>query len=404
MTAWLNIIGVGEAGVAELPPALRTRVSGATTVLGPARLLAGLAGPSPLAPALVPWASPLTAMLEQVLARRGTPTVILATGDPLWFGIGATLARQLAADEFAIHPAPSAFQLAAARLRWPLQHVATLSLHGRPIDTLHPHVLPGNRLLTLTSDRSTLTAVARLLVARGYGASRMTVLESLGGPEERISDWTAADFDPVDIGDFHVLAIDCVAEADAALLPAVPGLADAAFVSDGQLSKREVRAATLARLAPYPGARLWDVGAGCGSIGIEWMRGARDAQALAFERSAARRELIATNARALGTPGIDIIAGEAPDSLHGHTAPDAVFIGGDVANAALFEACWAALRPGGRLVANAVTLDGESALYARQARFGGELVRLDISILDHIGAERVLRPRLPVTQWLAVKT
>jgi precorrin-6Y C5,15-methyltransferase (decarboxylating) len=342
-------------------------------------------------------------MLEQVLARRGTPTVILATGDPLWFGIGATLARQLAADEFAIYPTPSAFQLAAARLRWPLQHVATLSLHGRPVELLHPHILPGNRLLALTSDRSTLTEAARLLVARGYGASRLTILESLSGADERISDTTATDFDPAAIGDFHVLAIDCVAEAGAALLPTVPGLPDAAFVSDGQLSKREVRAATLARLAPTPGALLWDVGAGCGSIGIEWMRGARDAHALAFERSAARRELIAANARALGTPGLDIIAGDAPDSLRGRAPPDAVFIGGDVANTALFDACWAALRPGGRLVTNAVTLDGEAALYARQARLGGELVRLDIAVLDRIGAERVLRPRLPVTQWLAVK-
>jgi len=432
VTAWLSIIGVGETGVAALPPAMRALVLAAETVLGPARLLATTVSPArheqggssldpravqeakptqpvggPAASAaadLVPWAASLPAMLEQVLARRGTPTVILATGDPMWFGIGATLARHLPSEEFTIYPAPGAFQLAAARLRWPLQHAATLSLHGRAVETLHPHVLPGNRVLALTSDRSTLTDAAKLLIGRGYGESRLVILEHLGGADERLSDTTAAAFDPAGIGDFHVLAIDCVADAEAALLPPVPGLPDGAFVSDGQLSKREVRAATLARLAPYPGALLWDVGAGCGSVAIEWLRAARDARALAFERNAARRDTIATNARALGTPGLEIIAGDAPGSLAGHASPDAVFMGGDVANVALFEACWRALRPGGRLVANAVTLDGEAALYARQERLGGELVRLEIAVLDHIGgAERVLRPRLPVTQWLAVK-
>ncbi len=178
---------------------------------------------------------------------------------------------------------------------------------------------------------------------------------------------------------------------------------DAAFAHDGQLTKREVRAATLARLAPFPGARLWDVGAGCGSVAIEWQRAVRDARATAFERDAGRRALIAANGIALGAPGIEIVAGEAPASLAGRPAPDAVFLGGDVANDALFDACWAALKPGGRLVANAVTLAGEAALYARQERLGGELARLDIAVLDRIGGERVLRPRLPVTQWLALK-
>jgi precorrin-6Y C5,15-methyltransferase (decarboxylating) len=188
------------------------------------------------------------------------------------------------------------------------------------------------------------------------------------------------------------------------LLPPIAGLPDEAFRHDGQLTKRDVRTATLARLAPYPGALLWDVGAGCGSIAIEWMRAARDARAIAFERDAGRRALIAENAAALGTPGLQIVPGEVPASLAGSPAPDAIFLGGDVANAALFDACWSALRPGGRLVANAVTLDAETALYERQDRLGGELTRLDIATLDRIGNERVLRPRLPVTQWAVMKS
>jgi precorrin-6Y C5,15-methyltransferase (decarboxylating) len=321
----------------------------------------------------------------------------------MWFGIGATLAKHFDPAEFEAHPAPSAFQFAAARLGWPLQHVATISLHGRAVEAVHPHILPGNRILALTSDRSTAEAVATILNARGYGQSRLTVLENLGAADERIIAIAAADLDPSAIGDFYVLAIDCVADPGAALLPPVPGLPEEAFISDGQLTKREVRAATLAKLAPFPGALLWDVGAGCGSIAIEWLRGARDTRAIAFERDADRRDMIAANANALGAPALKIVAGEAPASLAGQPSPDAIFLGGEVGNAALLEACWAALKPGGRLVANAVTLDGEAALYARQAKLGGELARIEISVLASVGDSRVMRPRLPVTQWLVIK-
>jgi precorrin-6Y C5,15-methyltransferase (decarboxylating) len=230
----------------------------------------------------------------------------------------------------------------------------------------------------------------------------LTVLENLGGPAERVSSASAQGFD-LPIGDFYVLAIDCIANVGAPLLPPVPGLPDDAFVSDGQLTKREVRAATLARLAPYPGARLWDVGAGCGSIGIEWMRAARGASAVAFEREGERLQMIAVNAATLGAPGLEIAPGDAPGTFAGHAAPDAVFLGGAVADEGLFAAAWAALRPCGRLVANAVTVEGEAALYARHAVHGGELARIEVSGLDAVGTHRVLRPRMAVTQWLAVK-
>jgi precorrin-6Y C5,15-methyltransferase (decarboxylating) len=398
VTAWLDIVGVGEGGIGDLPPATRAIVLAARTVLGPKRLLEGLSSEA----RLVEWEPTLDAMLAQVKRRRNTATVVLASGDPLWFGIGATLAKHLDAAEFNVHPSPSSFQLAAARLRWPLQHLATVSLHARPPELIHPHIAPGNRVLALTSDATTAPHVARLLVERGYGRSILTVLENLGGNDERIVSAEALGFD-LAAGDFYVLAVDCAADPGASLLPPVPGLPDDAFVSDGQLTKREVRAATLAKLAPYPSALLWDVGAGCGSIGIEWMRAARDAHAIAFEREGERLQMIAVNAAGLGVPGIRIENGEAPDSLAGMPVPDAVFLGGGVADETLFHACWTALRRGGRFVANAVTLEGEQALYARQARLGGDLVRIDVATLDSIGEHRALRPRMAVTQWSVTK-
>lgn len=388
MSAWLDIVGAGEGEVPPLPAA--------EIVLGPKRLKGRV-------PGLVEWRSPtLEAMLEQIVALRGTPTVVLASGDPMWFGIGATLARHLAAEEFRVHPGPSSFQLAAARLHWPLQHIATLSLHGRPGELILPHVVPGNRILALTTDKATAPHVARLLSERGYGRSVVTVLEALGGPEERIVSAEALGFD-LRIGDFYVLAVDCVADPGAVLLPTVAGLPDEAFVSDGTITKREVRAATLGKLLPYPGALLWDVGAGCGSVAVEWMRAARDARAIAFEREGERLQMIAVNADRLGVPGIRIESGEAPQSFAGMPAPDAIFLGGSVGDETLFHACWTTLRRGGRLVANAVTIEAEQALYARQARLGGELARLEVSVLDTIGDYRVMRPRMAVTQWVVHK-
>ena len=443
MSVWLHIIGVGEAGVEALPAATRLIVTFAETVIGPARFLGQIervfettahpelvttesvnqrgleavaralldnlegdetprAADSDL-PALVEWDGPIDNMIAQVTRLRDTPTVILASGDPMWFGIGATLARHLAPDEFEVHSFPSAFQLAAASLRWPLQNVATLSLHGRPVELIGPHILPGNRILALTTDAETAHRVAEILVNRGYAESTMTVLESLGGPDERTTTTSAALFDASNIGDFYVLAVDCVAGHNAQLLPAVPGLPDDAFVTDGQLTKREIRATTIAKLAPFPGALLWDVGAGSGSVAIEWMRAARDAEAIAFEREGERLQMIAVNANVLGVPTLRIENGDAPQSLAGMPEPDAIFLGGGVADEALFEACWRALKPGGRLVSNAVTLAGEAALYARQARLGGELVRLETSVLDMVGGQRVLRPRMAVTQWSVQK-
>ena len=388
MTPWLHIIGFGEG---DLPP-----IPHCDVIIGPQRAIDRLGKG-------IAWRSlKLPDMIAQVEEHRGTPTVMLASGDPLWYGMGATLTRHLKPTEFRVTPHASSFQYAASRLRWPLQHVVTLSAHDRPPELLHPHITPGNRILALTTDANTAPHVARMLVARGYGRSLVTVLENLGGPAERVASAEARAFD-LDVGEFYVLAIDCVADSGALLLPPIPGLPDDAFVNDGQLTKREVRAPTLSKLAPYPGALLWDVGAGCGSVAIEWMRAARDATAIAFEREGERLQMIAVNADALGVPTLRIENGDAPDSLIGMPTPDAIFLGGAVANETLFHACWTALRSGGRIVANAVTLEGEQALYDRHALLGGELVRIDVAALDTIGSHRALRPRMAVTQWSATK-
>jgi precorrin-6Y C5,15-methyltransferase (decarboxylating) len=231
----------------------------------------------------------------------------------------------------------------------------------------------------------------------------MTILENLGGPEERITSAPAIDFEPGTMGDFYVLAVECEAGSEAQLLPSVPGLPDAAFVNDGQLTKREIRAVTISKLLPLPGALLWDVGAGSGAVAIEWMRAAREAQAIAFEVDSQRMQAIATNASMLGVPHLRIEGGEAPTSLRGMPPPDAVFLGGAVSHEGIFASCWNALKPGGRLVANAVTVDGEAALFERQAKHGGELVRIETAVLETIGEHRVLKPRMAVLQWSVTK-
>ncbi|WP_029042066.1 precorrin-6y C5,15-methyltransferase (decarboxylating) subunit CbiE [Cucumibacter marinus] len=399
-TPWLTVIGVTEAGTNALGPEARAAIEAAEHIFGPARAIGPLLTEGKKAEA---WQTPLEAMIAQLMAVRGTSTVVLATGDPMWFGMGATLARHLAADEYEVIPAPGAFSLAAARLKWPLQNCAAISLHGRRIETLEPHIQPGLRILALTGDAETVRGAAALLEARGFGGSQLTVLNHMGGSEESRVSFSADQMAETGIADFNTLAIDCVAGPNALLRPAVPGLPDEAFVHDGQLTKREVRAATLAKLAPAPGLTLWDIGAGCGSVGIEWMRGAPGARAVAFEKDAERRTMIEQNRLALGVPGLEVMARLAPDGFVELGAPDALFLGGDVANENLFEACWRALKPGGVLVANGVTLEAEAALIARHAKLGGDLARLAISHLDTVGPYRAFRPRMAVTQWAVSK-
>jgi precorrin-6Y C5,15-methyltransferase (decarboxylating) len=329
--------------------------------------------------------------------------VILATGDPLNYGVARKILEIVPFAEMEIIPHVSAFSLAATRMGWPLPDCDTLTLHGRPASSLEAFIQPGVRLLALTENAATIGEAARRLTARGYGGSEITVLENMGGSDERISRFLAQDFTRGVYSDLNTLAIYCIAEAGAAHLPRVPGLPDDAYVHDGQFTKREVRAATLAALGPSPDALLWDVGAGCGSVAIEWMRAARGAQAIAFETSEERLRMIAENADRLGTPRLKIMGGRAPETLSGHPAPDAVFIGGGMGVPGVFEAAWAALKPQGRMVANVVTLEGELHLVDLQEKHGGELVRIEVSHQTAIGKLRALKPRMAVLQWRAVK-
>ncbi len=395
---WLDLIGMGDDGPASLTPAVRARLEAAEVVVASDRLHARCPD---LAADRVRWPTPFDALIDRIAAQRGRRLAVLATGDPLWFSVGTKIVAQFGAAAVRVHPQVSAFQLAAGRLGWSLEEVITLTAHGRPLEQILPHVAPGARLLVLGGGPDTPRGAAQLLADRGYGESVLTALAHLGGDEEAevtglAAGWTAP------VPPFHVLAVDCVADADAQLLARVPGLPDEAFAHDGQITKREVRAVTLAKLMPVPGALLWDVGAGCGSVAVEWMRAARDARAIAIETRGDRRELIAENARALGVPGLEIIAGQAPAVCAGLPAPDAVFLGGGL-SWDLAERARAALRPLGRLVANAVTLDGEALLAELQARFGGELTRLAVARAAPLGGHRGWAPLRPVTQWSLMK-
>ena len=400
MTPWLSIVGLGEDGLPGLAPAARALIDNAEVLIGGTRHLDMV--PDDGRERLT-WPSPLGAIVEEIARRRGRRVCVLATGDPMHYGIGVTLAKAVPMDEMVVIPAPSAFSLACARLGWILSEVETLTLHGRPLALLHPAIQPGARLLLLSNDAATPDQVAELLRARGYGPSRMAVLEHMGGAKERRLDGTAEAWQPGRVADFNTIAVDCLAGPDAALLPRTPGLPDEAFRHDGQMTKRELRAVTLSALQPVPGQLLWDLGAGSGSVAIEWMRSHPRCRAVAVERHAARIALIAGNAAALGTPGLEIVEGEAPGALDGLEAPDAAFIGGGLRADGNVETCWDRLKSGGRLVANAVTVEGEQALARWRAELGGELTRIAVSRAGAIGSVTGWRPFMPVTQLRAVK-
>ena len=392
---WLHIIGIGADGLPGLGQAARAALDSAEVLVGGERHLAML---SPDGRERLAWPSPFSALTGTLQQRKPRRVAVLATGDPMWFGVGATLARQIPAEEMLVIPTPSAFSLAAARLGWALADCRTLSVHGRPLALLQSYIQPDARLLVLAHDSETPAKAAEILTNRGYGASRLTVLERMGSANENRIANTAVMWGSQAVAPFHTLAIECVPEPDAAALPTVPGLPDDAYRHDGQLTKREVRAATLAALGPTPGALLWDVGAGSGSIGIEWMRAAPGARAYAIERNAARTAAIAENAEALGTPDLQVLSGSAPAILADLEPPDAIFIGGGL-SADTVRPCWEALKPGGRLVANAVTIEGETVLFGAQQAIGGTLTRIAVSRAEPVGPYQGWRPLMPVTQW-----
>jgi precorrin-6Y C5,15-methyltransferase (decarboxylating) len=398
---WLTLIGLGEDGPAGLTERTRQRITSAPIVYGGARHL------ELVAPLITGeshnWLSPLQRSIDHLLEQRGRPVVVLASGDPFWFGIGATLSRFIAAEEMHVVPVPSAFSLAAARLGWPLQDVQTLSLHGRPIDLIRPHLHPGRKIIALTSDAAAPLQIAALLTRLGFGRSHLTLLEAMGGPREQSTSHRASAFAMDSIDALNVLAIDVVADSGARILPFASGLDDALFSHDGQITKREVRAVTLSALAPRHGDLLWDIGAGSGSVAIEWLLADPSLAAIAIEASAQRAERIRQNADDFGVPRLQLVEGTAPQALVGLPQPDAIFIGGGGSESGVMDAAKAALKPGGRLVANAVTTEMEAILLAEHARHGGALIRIDIARVTPIGAMHGWRPAMPVTQWCWTK-
>jgi precorrin-6B C5,15-methyltransferase / cobalt-precorrin-6B C5,C15-methyltransferase len=400
MKPWLVVIGIGEDGLAALSPAARALVETAETLIGGERHLAMV--PSAAAERLV-WQSPLSDTVGMIAARRGRRVVVLASGDPLWYGVGVLLARHFPHDEMTILPQPSAFSLAAARLGWAIADCVTLTLHGRPLDTLRLHLAPDRRLLILSEDGTTPRAIAHLLAELGWGASRLTVFEHLGGAREAMLSEEAQYWGERCTADLNTIALECHAGANARPLSRLAGLPDDVFEHDGQLTKREVRAVTLAALAPLPSETLWDIGAGCGSVAIEWVRAVDAGAAVAIECNPDRAAMIARNAATLGVPGLKIVIGIAPQALAGLDPPDAIFIGGGIADPELLPIAWEALRPGGRLVANVISIAGERILLDWQQQHGGTLNRIAVSHAAPLGKQQAWRPLLPVTQLAAAK-
>jgi precorrin-6Y C5,15-methyltransferase (decarboxylating) len=399
MSPWLTVVGIGEDGYKGLGKNARHALLRADQVFGGPRQLDLL--PPCIQAERRAWPSPFS--LNPVLEQRGAEVCVLASGDPMLFGVGASLARVVAIDEMLILPAPSSCSLAAARLGWPLQEVVTLSVVARPLAALNAQFHNGVRLLVLSNDGSSPAAIAGLLRERGFGPSRMVVLEHLGGPAERRVEGLASEWGNPPVAALNVVAIDCRADASALRLSPVVGLPDTAFEHDGQLTKRDVRAITLARLAPIPGELLWDVGAGCGSIGIEWMRAHPACRAFAIEADEGRQQLIEFNRDALGVPGLQLVRGSAPQALAGLERPDAIFIGGGVTRPGVLDACWQQLRAGGRLIANAVTLQSEATLMAWRDLHGGELTRVHIAHAKPLGEFDTWRQALPITLLEVVK-
>ncbi|MEM9331713.1 MAG: precorrin-6y C5,15-methyltransferase (decarboxylating) subunit CbiE [Pseudomonadota bacterium] len=396
---WLHIIGIGEDGVDGLSSDAREILQNAEVIIGGDRH--HRLSPHSQAQRIA-WPTPFDAMIDEIKSHQGKGIVILVTGDPLWYSVGARILKAIPKEEIHFHPQLSAFQWAACRMGWSLADCETVTIHGRADSQIIPPLAPGVRMLVLTQNAESPKAVADLLVARGFGQSHMTVLAALGGKEEKRFEGIAETWSQ-EVPDFHTLAVECSAGKGAHWYSRVGGLPDDAFVHDGQMTKRIVRAATLSSLMPYPDALLWDIGAGCGSIAIEWMRAARGAKAIAVEPVRERVLMMKENCVALGVEKLDVVEGVAPQALNGLAQPDAVFIGGGISTEGVFETAWEALRPGGRLVANAVTVESEAILFKLQGTHGGDLERISGHKAEPVGRFLGWKPQMPVTQWSIVK-
>ena len=398
---WLSVIGIGEDGITGLSSLAKTLLNNAEIIIGGNRHLAMLP-PNDNRPKLV-WNSPIETTIEDIIKKRGKSVCVLASGDPMFYGIGATLTRRIPISEMTIIPHLSAFSLACSRLGWSFAEVEMLSLCGRDPNLLNAVLYPGAKLLILSAGKSTPQIVAEILNTTGFNQSKITILEHLGGEFEQYKQALAAEFNFSEVADLNTIAVECISEQKNIGYSRLAGLPDNAYHHDGQLTKREIRAVTLAALSPLPGQLLWDVGAGCGSISIEWMRSHSQCSAIAIEQNSTRLQYLADNAAALGVPNLKIIPGNAPAILKDLPQPDAIFIGGGLTKEQLFEICWNALKIGGRLVANAVTIESEQKIFEWQQQLGGTLTRIAIQRAEPIGKFLGWKAMAPVTQWIVIK-
>jgi len=397
---WLAVVGIGEDGLEGLTPAAQRLIAQAAFIVGGKRHLA-LAGP--LKAETMIWPSPIENALDAIEAHRGRPVCVLASGDPFFFGVGAMLMRRFTSDEMTSVPAPSAFALVASRLGWSQQDCALLTLHGRPLEAIIPHLQPGARIVALSWDDATPAKLAALLTQRGMGRSRLTICEAMGGLSERIRTTEAQDFVLDNFAALNTIALELVSERGARVLARTAGLPDEWFEHDGQITKREIRAITLSLLAPRRGDLLWDVGSGSGSVAIEWMLADPANRAVAIEVRHDRAERIARNALSFGVPGLSVVTGEAPHVFADLTPPDAIFIGGGASAPGMIERALSALAPGGRLVVNAVTLETQAACVDWRARWGGELTQIAIAQAEPVGRYSGWRAAMPIVQWRFIK-
>ena len=399
---WLTIVGIGEDGWEGLSTEAKRAIESADLLYGGARHLAHV----PIGNATkIAWPSPMASAVQEILTKHRAQrrVSVLASGDPMLYGVGVTLTRELSRAEFRVIPQVSAFSLACARMGWAVTESSLVSLVNRPIEQLQRYLYPGQQVVIYSEDGATPGTVAQMLTDHGYGSSCLNVFENLGGSSERSREAIARSWQTERCGDLNLIALTCVTDAGVETLSLVPGLPEDVFETDGLLTKREVRAVTLARLAPLPGQQLWDVGAGTGTIGIEWMRAHTSCSCIAFEEREDRVSRILANAKRLGVPAMKVVMGTAPATFRGLATPDAIFIGGGLMTERLFEECWDRLVSGGRLVANAVTVESEANLAARHKQYGGELVRVQIARAEPIGGALGWRYLMPITQWAVVK-
>lgn len=405
MTAWITVIGIGADGLAGFSPAGRAALKEAALVVGGARHQEMIADTDLRTNAeRLTWSCGIGTGMDEMEEWRGKPVVVLATGDPMDYGAGSMLARRFDPTEIAVIAHPGAFSLACARMVWSRPDTVTMTVHGRAFAALNLHIRPAARIIALSWNGETPKILADILSAKGFGASRMTVFSDMGAADELRFEGTAEGWPHEEVPDLNTVCIECVAGADAVYWPRTPGLPETAFEHDSQITKREVRAVTIAHLAPQPGQVLWDVGAGCGSVAIEWLRAVDGAQAYAIESDDSRSDIIRKNANNLGVPRLGVVMGAAPRALANLPDPDTIFVGGGVSQAGVLEACWDRLGADGLLVANAVTIEAQQRLMEYGSGAGAAFTRISTARSGNVGSLTAMRPMMEVLQMVVKKT